>query len=478
MLAFAATACHAQQKFPALEGNRREINAEVNFFEPSASDLDHEPTVTDLSALNETPAGAHGFVKADGGHFVDDRGAPHRLRFFGVNLSGSACLPDPPTGERLARHLRKMGFNAVRLLGLDGAGLLLTPEGQLNPEASDRLDAFTAALKAEGIYFSLGLHAASGYPGLEGDALARFPSGKVLDRFFPPFLEAQRHVARLVLTRENSRTRVKYRDEPALLYVELNNEDTLFPSRAGSPDDAPARYRAALASGYAAFLASRVAMGQRAPGPADEEAAPELPTFASPPNRRADYEQYLLERERSAVRELARYVRDDLKLRSMLINTQVSFGGLAGVIREAEVSDFIDVHGYWDAPLPANAAAASEPGWTIQNTSQISARNAGTLGVMASYRVFGKPFVVSEYGTPAPSDYSAEMFPLLVGIAGLQDWDGVFAFAYADQKRDYAPTRINGVFDLAGDPAKLAFVTAAARTFLSLDEFMNWLEAC
>ena len=97
--------------------------------------------------------------------------------------------------------------------------------------------------------------------------------------------------------------------------------------------------------------------------------------------------------------------------------------------------------------------------------SQINAPDAGTLGRLASYRVFGKPFVVSEYASAAPNDYAAEMFPLLIGIAGLQDWDAVFAFAYADQKRDYQPTRINGVFDLAGHPAKLAFLSTAAAAF-------------
>jgi hypothetical protein len=73
--------------------------------------------------------------------------------------------------------------------------------------------------------------------------------------------------------------------------------------------------------------------------------------------------------------------------------------------------------------------------------------------------------MVSEYAAAAPSDYAAEMFPLLIGIAGLQDWDAVFAFAYADQKREYAPRRINGAFDLAGHPAKLAFVSTAAAAF-------------
>lgn len=397
--------------------------------------------------MNPEPAGAHGFVRASLGHFVDDRGS--RLRFFGVNLSGIACLPERETAARLARHFRKLGFNAVRLHSLDGPGVLLTADGQIAPEALALLDHFTAALKAQGIYFSLGLHASGGYLGLEGEAQQRFPQGKVLDRFYPPFLEAQRDFARRLLTHQNPETQLEYRAEPALLYLELSNENTIFPSSAGSPDDVPADYRAQLAKGYASWLAQRTAEGLRAPGPADEEAKAELPTFHGSPTARADYAEYLRESERNNVRSLAQFVRGELGLRSMLLGSQVTFGGLAGVLREAEISDFIDAHGCWSS----------------ENQSQIRAPDLGSLGKLASYRVFGRPFMVSEYGTAAPSAYAAEMFPLLIGIAGLQDWDALFAFAYADQKREYEPQRINGIFDLAGHPAKLAFLSTAAAAF-------------
>jgi hypothetical protein len=454
-------ACHAEQKFPVTAIAPSHTTPDAQYFEVSASGLDASPTFTDLSALNSEPAGSHGFVRAELGHFTDDRGT--RLRFFGINLTGVACLPDRDQADRLARHFRKLGFNAVRLHALDAAHGIVEDNGELATDALQRLDYFTAALKAQGLYFTLGLHAASAYRGLEGDALARFPQGKVLDRFHPPFLDAQRDFARRLLGHENEYTRAAYSAEPALLYVELSNEDTIFPSWAGSPDDAPASYRAELAHDYAPWLAERTAEGLRAPGPALEEAQGQLPTFQASPSERADYAEFLRAIEHDQVKHLASFVRDDLKLHSMLIDTQASFGGLAGVLREAELSDFIDVHGYWDHPRADESA--KEPRWTIQNTAQISATDGGTLGVMASYRVFGKPFSVSEYASAAPNEYAAEMFPLLVGIAGLQDWDAVFAFAYADQKRDYEPARINGVFDLAGHPSKLAFVTTAANAF-------------
>jgi hypothetical protein len=383
------------------------------WFEPSLSGLESGPGSLDLSFLNDAPAGQHGFVRAQGANFVDDRG--ERLRFFGVGLSGEACLPEAADAERLARTFRRLGLNAVRLLGLDAPGVLLTQEGSIDPAALDRLDRFTAALAAEGLYFSVVLHA----------------RGNGWDRVHEPLLVARERFARALLTHDNPFTHRAYREEPALLYVELGNEDTVFPSGDGAGvDDAPEELRAALRARYRTWLAQRTANGERAPGPADQEASGALPTFTSPPAERADYLEFMRTLELESAQRLTRFVRGELGVRSMLLNTQASFGGLAGVLRERALSDFIDVHGHWDA-----------------NTSQITAPASGTLGAMASYRVYDKPFVVSEYAMATPSTAAAELFPLLVGIAGLQNWDALF-----------------GRLDLE-QPSQLAFVRTAALAF-------------
>src|SRR6185369_1246938 len=106
---------------------------------------------------------------------------------------------------------------------------------------------------------------------LPTEVQARFPHGNVLDRFHPPLLEAQRDFARRLLSHRNAETLLEYRSEPALLYVELNHEDTIFPSATGSPDDVPGELRAELEKGYAPWIAQRTAEGLRAPGPAEEE---------------------------------------------------------------------------------------------------------------------------------------------------------------------------------------------------------------
>src|ERR1019366_10739421 len=67
--------------------------------------LDASPTATDLSWLNPAPAGADGFIRAAGGHFVDGKGK--RVRFFGTNLTATACFPAKDDAPKVAAHLRK-----------------------------------------------------------------------------------------------------------------------------------------------------------------------------------------------------------------------------------------------------------------------------------------------------------------------------------------------------------------------------------
>jgi hypothetical protein len=77
--------------------------------------------------------------------------------------------------------------------------------------------------------------------------------------------------------------------------------------------------------------------------------------------------------------------------------------------------------------------------------------------------VANKPFTVSEYDHPAPSQYAAEMFPMIASFAALQDWDGLFQFDWGGPDAD--ARRITGYFSLQQHPGKLAFLPAAALMF-------------
>ena len=147
--------------------------------------LDTAPSFTDLSFLNEKPAGAAGFIQVRDGHFVDGHGA--RIRFLGTNVTFGGALPDKQHAADLAGHLAKYGFNVIRFHHIDGRsapnGLRVGNTPELDPAQLDKLDWFIYHLKQNGIYANLNLHVSWEYPGLPRDIPRTWRYGKGLDNF-------------------------------------------------------------------------------------------------------------------------------------------------------------------------------------------------------------------------------------------------------------------------------------------------------
>jgi len=178
-----------------------------------------------------------------------------------------------------------------------------------------------------------------------------------------------------------------------------------------------------------------------------------------------DWFAFLIDTEMGTTRRLVQFLKKDLGCRAPISDTQVNYGGAGGVRRESELSDYIDIHGYWEHP----SYTRNEKGWTtgfsMRNTTQVANTSAGTLGNMAFHRVQGFPFTVSEYNTPAPNDHGAELFPLLAAMAALQDWDGLYSYTYRDFGKNYEDIRIRKYFHLIGRANLLVHIPAAVHLF-------------
>jgi Beta-galactosidase len=171
--------------------------------------------------------------------------------------------------------------------------------------------------------------------------------------------------------------------------------------------------------------------------------------------------RFLVEKERAYTDGMRAFLKNDLGVEAAIIDTQASYGGIAGTYRES-FNDFVDMHAYWQHPqFPGRPWDSAN--WTIPNTPMVDDKNGGNLARLGVYRVAGKPFTVSEYDHPAPSQYAAEMFPMIASFAALQDWDGFFQFDWGGTNPD--SRRITGYFSLQQHPAKLAFLPAAALMF-------------
>lgn len=191
------------------------------------SGLDDAPSAADVSFLNEKPAGASGFVQAQGERIVDGAGKP--LRWMGVNIVASACFPAKEDAPKIAGHLAKMGVNIIRFHFLDNQwgqiGLLKKPDyTEWDAEAFDRWDFFVSELKKQGIYANINLHVGRTYPGTPKDA-PNFSKG--LDLFHRPYVDALKDYSRTIFAHVNPYTGKAYKDEPAVGCVEINNENSL-----------------------------------------------------------------------------------------------------------------------------------------------------------------------------------------------------------------------------------------------------------
>ncbi|MCQ2572339.1 MAG: carbohydrate binding domain-containing protein [Treponema sp.] len=127
--------------------------------------------------------------------------------------------------------------------------------------------------------------------------------------------------------------------------------------------------------------------------------------------------------------------------------------------------DIIDSHAYFNHPsFPGNSW--DQVNFYVQNDDLTRQKNSKTLTNLAGFRVFGKPFSVSEYDHPYPNQFSAEMYPMYAAFASFQDWDAIYTFCSdVIEKDDSKNRKISGYFDQTHNPVKTAAAPIASRIF-------------
>jgi hypothetical protein len=221
---------------------------------------DASESATNVSWLNDKPAGREGFVHVKDGHLF---AAEKRLRIFGVNTCFAANFPDKAMAPKVAARMAKFGINCVRFHHMDmmsaPAGIFAKDGRTLDPGQIDRLDFFIAELKKNGIYADLNLHVSRTYPDRPHDEKKGNPEfDKGVDNFCAAMIALQKDYARDLLTHVNAYTGNRYADEPAVALVEINNENALgFQWWAGEMDDLPKPYREELETLWGAWIAKK-----------------------------------------------------------------------------------------------------------------------------------------------------------------------------------------------------------------------------
>lgn len=182
---------------------------------------------------------------------------------------------------------------------------------------------------------------------------------------------------------------------------------------------------------------------------------------AEVPARTIDRMKFLAETEKAYFDGMREFIKKDLGCKALITGTIV-FGPL-GLYAQSDM-DFIDTHAYWQHPrFPGRPWDSNN--WIVEQKAMTDNPDQAPIFNLATSRLFGKPFTLTEYNHPAPSDYQAECVPMIAAFAAIQDWDGVWLYTYSHSSDQWDREHLNSYFDIDTNPAKWGFVPAAASIF-------------
>jgi hypothetical protein len=433
------------------------------------------PSPVDVSFLLEAPAGKHGFIEVRDGHPATGDG--HRIRLWGVNITdwspGSQQIPSKDQAAFWASTLARFGVNCVRFQFLD----LETPRGLIDshrtdtralaPEAFDREDKFIAELEKRGIYIDFNLLVGRPFKAADGveDASTLHEGAKGTSLYDKRLIELQKEYARQMLDHLNPYTNRKYTADPAVAFIEINNENAIdIGYFAPSPF-----YLKELTGLYNDWLAKHRTPDQiaqlrtlthgeaNAPVPLIQGRW-EAPSAA--PERFTAEAAFYNDLQRDYFNDMRNYVRQTLNSKSLVFATADHSHSNSGypVLLAEQSMDVIDGHDYWQ-----------HPGVYSRKSPMVDDPFSSTVVELSRSAIAGKPYTVSEVNNPWPNDYDSEGIPILASYGLLQDWDAILWYTFEPKADPDWKPYVGDPFDISLDPVKMPELAEGALLFLRGD---------
>ncbi len=480
-----------------------------------------EPNVGDFnfSHLLDAPAGKHGFVSVKDGHMYYEDGT--RARFIGFNMVTRSCTPDHAAAEKLAKRFASMGVNVIRLHAADapvseepcswssapGCALLDYEHGSsrvFTKEGRDRFDYFFAKLKEQGIYLHIDLIVARQFLeaddiGIDGDApacLKRYPM------YNERLIELQKEYARELLTHVNPYTGLSIAEDPAVMTVQLTNEESAINGTMGSdalPQIEP--YRQEVIRLFSEFLLKKYesreglvqawtkdgacCLGEdedpaagtvRVLGGAfyqpNSDAAGSWESFDSPA-RYADFIEFGTKKNREFYGMMKEYVRS-LGVRVPVATSNLT-AGAADVYGHTD-GDVMEQDCYFNHPIfPVDYPhyMVSGPAEYVSTNPLTIQRYIGSMGTtLTSFGAVSatadRAFTAAEWNEYGLHPFHSTAFMHMVCYACFNDWDGLIVYNYhtSEQIDDQPADEVQSVFDAYNDPALIEQFGLMAMVFL------------
>ncbi len=438
----------------------------------------------------DKPAGKHGGVRLRGDRFVFEDGVP--IRFWGTNLSYGLSAPPKAEAEYTAARFAKFGVNAVRMHKFTGAGW----EGigddnvatRMKPDGLDRLDYFASQLARNGVYY--GWSHSYQFKVRPGDRSRVAGFAELMKKGGNTYAvinwaeDVQDLMIEMVvnlLEHKNPYTGKTYAHDPALAYIELQNEDDIFFwTSSAAYNDFPT-YRKQLETRLAEWLRARYGMQEKlaaawsgalksgeqlAAGSITVEANPWPMSDGGLPRNKGGMRQRLLDNaaflhytQNKFYSKFVKAIRD-AGYQGPLVGSPWQAPGMLPHyynLRSDDLVGAIDRHNYFGENFTDTLLKTPGGGYLSSGLQQVA----------------GKPFGVSEWIHVYPSLYSAEGPVLMAAYGmGLQGWSASYEFQSTSAQLDPAGALVGnlpfGVWN-ADVPTQLGQYPILARMILRGD---------
>lgn len=438
-----------------------------------------EGSACDLTGLGllDGPAGRHGRVVAEGGHFAFAGLPGVRQRFYGVNLVAATQYLDQAGSERLVGMIARHGYNAVRIhhwdrLLVEGSADSATPD----PARLAALDRLIALLQARGIYLTIDLFCNRAVPagelGLAVDSAPTFQDFKALLPVSEAAVANWRRFVLAVLQHVNPHTGRRWADEPAWVGMTLVNEGASenFHARivkaAFLREPWTAAWNRWLAARHRDRAALALAWGADPGGDPAAGSVP-LPAELKPSPATAELLRFYAVQEEALFARLRAVVRDEARCLAPLTNLNGWSKRVTSQIPRL-AHDYVDDHWYIDHPSFSDPAGKWQPPFTL-GQFEPTLVGGGGMAHSAWLRLDGKPYTATEFNFCSPGRFRAAGGLLTGALAALQDWGGVWRYAWAHTEAQAFTGQRAAYFDLATDPLTRASEAVGIALFLRGD---------
>lgn len=421
----------------------------------------------------------------------------------------------------MAERFASMGVNIIRLHAADApvgeepgswssckeAPLLNYQKEngrEFNKKGLDRFDYFVAKLKEKGIYLHIDLIVARDfregdgldYPGNPGSCVKRFPM------YNKRMIELQKEYAKMILCHINPYTGLALIDDPAVVVVQINNEESAISGTMGTDgredmqpyrDEVQKRFNHFLLMKYGTREQLKKAWTNGESCALRCEEDPEKGTVLGvdgeayqPVNdpasewdsgvnsaRYADFMEFGIWINRNFYQRMKDYLH--------------SLGVKVPIVTSNLLTGAADIYGHTDGDIIENNSYFNHPLLPVQNNTYhvlgpreyvsvnpLTMQKGGnpkatTLLSLASMAALeGKPFMLSEWNEYGLHPFHSTSLVHTVAYACLNDWDGLILYNHHTSEHwdDQPEDKILNIFDVYNDPAVVCQWGFMASVFL------------